>query len=287
MFRTSLSRIAPVIGILLVAGAMTVFGDARDTFHETYRIAPGTPVSVDNTNGNVEISTWDEDHAEVHAELRTRRDRDELELIDIVVESDGVLRIETKRSRRESSSNDSLLDRLFGRAGAVGRWPQVDVDYRIRLPRSAEVTEVTTVNGTVQLEDTAGNAHLRTTNGNVEIRDHTGNIRARSTNGRIETTGSVSIVEARTTNGGIDVEIGHTLTESATIETVNGSISVVFPENLNAALDIRTVNGGIDAGGLTIKLEKISKHQLIGTLGSGGPSLTIKTVNGGVDLHTR
>ena len=277
-------NILPLIlacALTLEAGTAAVSADTHDEYHETFRIAEGTPVVVKNTNGDIHVSTWDNDYAEVHADLSSRYGQEEIDLVAIEVSVDGAMTIESVLSRREGSS---LLDHLFG---SVGRWPRVDVNYTIRLPRTAQLEEVATVNGSIEFEQTRGNALARTTNGKVQVNGHRGGLEARSTNGDIIIRGEVELRRASTTNGSIEAAVAGTLEGTVEIETVNGPVDVTLAEGMNVEIEVKTVNGGINANGITMKLGSVSKNHLTGTIGSGGPRLSIRTVNGSVDLMVR
>jgi hypothetical protein len=267
--------------VLSVLAAVPVFGEARSEFHQTFKLDSGSPVSVKNTNGNITITAWDNDYVDVYAELRSRRGEDELELVEISVTRNGSLRVETILSRRQ---DDSFLSRLFG---SIGRWPDVTVEYTLKVPRNVVIEEAATVNGGVKLRDTDGMTSARSTNGTVNVENHRGVLDARTTNGNIEVKSTARLREARTVNGSIDVTIVSGWNEPVSIETVNGSVDLSIPAGINADLSIRTVNGGIQANGMTMTLDKISKHELAGSLGSGGPQISVKTVNGGVELRQR
>jgi len=279
--RTIRTRILPIAVVLVILAAMPVFGDARSEFHQTYKLVSGSSVSVKNTNGNIIITAWDNDYVDVYAELRSRRGEDELELVEISATQNGSLRVETILSRRQ---DDSFLSRLFG---SIGRWPDVNVNYTLKLPRNIVVDEVATVNGGVDLRDTDGVTVARTTNGTVTVENHRGVLEARTTNGNINVKSTAKLREAHTVNGSIEVNIESGWNEPVSIETVNGSVDLNMPVGINADLSVRTVNGGIQANGMTMTIDKVSKHELAGSLGSGGPQISVKTVNGSVDLRQR
>jgi DUF4097 and DUF4098 domain-containing protein YvlB len=109
---------------------------------------------------------------------------------------------------------------------------------------------------------------LETTNGDVEAINVAGPIDAHTTNGSItlELTKLEGEVKAETTNGGITLRLSAAADINAFLEaeTVNGSISFDFPVTLQS-------------------MEK-SRHHLRGTIGRGGPQISLETTNGSIHL---
>jgi hypothetical protein len=62
---------------------------------------------------------------------------------------------------------------------------------------------------------------------------------------------------------------------------MNGNVTVRVPSNINARVLAATSAGKIDSD---FRLEGTPNHRF-GTLGSGGPNLTLSTMDGDVDLR--
>ena len=80
---------------------------AEEEFHQTCTVDAGTEVMVKNINGNVHISTWENNYVDIHALKTTKRGRDELDRVKIEVETNGILRIETVKNN--SYEEDSFF----------------------------------------------------------------------------------------------------------------------------------------------------------------------------------
>ena len=273
---------------------------AEEEFHHTCTVDAGTEVAVKNINGNIQISTWEKNYVDIHALKKTKKGHNELDKVTIEVETNGILRIETVKN--QSYKEDSFFKRIFG---INVSWPKVDVEYTIKLPTSLVLSEVITTNAKIALIGTRGNTTARTTNGTINLDDCEGTIEAKTTNGNItiaggahvrlarSTNGSISVTdgatlsEAKSTNGSIKTSLPDELTESTNFSTINGSIDLYLSPDINAEIEMKTVNGSISARGFRIMLDTISRKHILGTLGSGGETITARTVNGSINLYEK
>lgn len=240
------------------AGAAT----ARETIEETFAFEPGARLDLENVNGSVRLETWDRDEIRVVAEKKARAGTSShaeelLRALDVRMEpTAGGLRIETRHPR----SSDGILSWIFG-GGSSG-----EVEYRIRLPRDADLD-------------------IRTVNGGVEVRGVSGRLRLRTTNGRIDVEEGGGSIDAGTTNGGISAE----LTEldgldDLRLHTTNGGIRLALPADAGAELTASTTNGSIESD-LPLRIRgRVRRTHLEGTLNDGGPDLDISTTNGGIRI---
>lgn len=277
--------------------APEAYPDAEEEFHKTYTVDAGTKVEVKNVNGEINISTWDENYVDVRALKRTKKDRDELDLVTIEVNLNEILEIKTVH--RKSTEEDSFLKRMLGWSRSL----KVSVDFTIKLPGSVILSSAVSVNGNVKVHGTRGDTIVKTTNGSIVVDNTDGFIEAKTTNGNISITGGATVRQAKTTNGSISISDGALISEAKTtngsinvslpeklvdniyISTVNGSVDLYLSPDINADIKLKTVIGKISAGGFLMTVETISKREFIGTLGSGGETISVKTVNGSISLH--
>lgn len=236
---------------LLVAGLAASVWPARpfdETFDRTYRLGQEGSVELGNINGSVDISGWDRDVVEVHAVKRTANNAADLRRVRIEVGSTpNHLSIETRYSQDEGVA--------------------VTVEYRVRVPRHAELREVRTVNGAVRVRGMDASGSLRSVNGNVEILD------------------SVGGFSAHTTNGDLHLEL-HRLPRAKPLDagTVNGSILVALAPDTNAELDVHTLNGDFRSDLPVAIQDSNDSSEFRGLLGRGGTPLALRTVNGGIRI---
>ena len=262
--RTRLTPLVAAFVALTLATAAAHAETATERFERTVSVSPGVEISLLNTNGNVEVVTWDQDSVEIVAEKRVKARSDStaeeaLEAIEIAVdESSGRLEIET----RLPSSHTGVMSWLFG------RHVDASVSYELRVPSSARL-DVRTVNGSVRSDGPEGEQTLRSTNGRITVEDAGGSVRAHTTNGSI----NVEVIEA-----GADADIEAT--------TTNGSITLHIPPDLRGRLEARTVNGSVRTD-IPVKLDgSASKRRMNADLnGGGGAHIGLRTTNGSIRIH--
>jgi DUF4097 and DUF4098 domain-containing protein YvlB len=242
-----------LVAVWAVAASACVAGGpltARDTTLETRDLDPGGRFSLENVNGRVTLTTWDEPRVRIEAD---RAARSEAGLRELRIEIEG-------EGPRVSVRTRMPRGLRFG--GNRGR-----VDYHVTVPAGAEV-RVSTVNGRIEIEGVAGAVRASTTNGGVEITGAGGEVDASVVNGRIEARYRV-----------LDPDAHHRFS------VTNGSIAVAVPEGQGGRLEARTVNGGVDSDLDLESTERTSRRRLQGRLGSGRGSLELSTVNGGIRLR--
>ncbi|RKY83688.1 hypothetical protein DRQ09_09685 [candidate division KSB1 bacterium] len=237
-------------------------GTARKRFRKTYRFKSGSELILENTNGSIDIDTWNKNEALVEAEIRVkaksrREAEDFLELVEILVEKSRYgLEIRSyypKRFRRHS-----IFD-FF-------RKPSVIINYVIRIPENADLS-------------------IETTNGSIYISRVEGKIEARSTNGKINLKRVRGSVKAHTTNGSIEAELIEVQeNEDMEFSTTNGGIKVYFPGDLKADLYARTTNGSIYTDFPVRIRGRWNRRKLQGRINGGGAYIELRTTNGSIKI---
>src|SRR5687767_3134585 len=117
-------------------------GRLKDAFHHSYALKPGDKVSLENSNGTVEILGWAQatidisgtKYASTEAVIKALK-------IDIVASPEGVRM------------------RTIAPTGHRANW---GAKYIIRVPRRVEVERIASSNGAIRIEDLEGSARLRT-----------------------------------------------------------------------------------------------------------------------------
>src|SRR2546426_9820104 len=135
-------------------------------FHYSYALKPGGRLALDNFNGSVEITGWDQDRVEIDGVqyASTREMRDAIK-IDVAASGD-LVQIRTIRPSVR-----------HGNMGAK---------YIIKAPRKVNLDRIVTSNGSVKLDDIEGTVRVRTTNGSVRAARVRGNLEAQTSNGTVE-----------------------------------------------------------------------------------------------------
>ncbi len=260
----------PIALLLIVAGATPlVQADYREEIVKTFPLRSGGSFSLSNVNGNVTISTWAEDKAEVRA-LKVAK-KSETDLAEVQVEFDA-------------TADAVAVKTVWPK---VRRNLQVSVSFNVRLPAGVRLADVETTNGSLDLRGEFSTAHLGTTNGNVVLEGCRGDLRATTTNGTVEVDGAEGRIEVGSTNG--NIKIRNALPKDGLdAKTTNGSITLhlAAPEKVNADLIARTTNGHIETD-IPVTLERLSRSRrsLEAKIGAGGPAIRLSTTNGSIQIR--
>lgn len=237
-------RILVALLVLSASALVAVPGDAfNDAFNRTYPLRAGGRFELQNVNGSVEVSGWDRNEVHVQAVKTAKHNRENLDRVIIEVTSHpDAVSVATRYQQEEGI--------------------EAAVEYRIHLPRNAQLRLVSTVNGNLHIAGVENAGELRSVNGNVELYDSAGTVRA------------------RTTNGNLHLELHRVEAAGVSAETVNGAILIALPANAGADLDARSLNGDIRSE-LPMRLEgALKSRELRGQIGAGGIPIRVRTVNG-------
>ena len=269
----------------LAFASLCLADDTRyhEDFHYSYPQSSGGRVSLDNFNGSVEITGWDQNTVDVSG-TKYADTQERLRELRIEVSSSGnAVQIRTVRP-----------EYTHGSSGAK---------YIIRVPRQTELNEIRSSNGSLRIEDINGNAVLHTSNGSVRLSSINGDVDATSSNGGVEvrdvkgrmslhtSNGSVHAqdvvgsVTARTSNGSVDLELQRAQAGDVIVSTSNGPITVRMPADTNAVLSAETSGHERIYSDFGITMHgQISPSRLEGNIGSGGPRIALATSNGTIRL---
>ena len=271
-------------------------------FHYSYPLQPGGRLSVENFNGSIEISGWDQDTVDISGSKYAR-----------TAELRDALKIEVEHT---ADSVHVRTARPSDRRGNMG------AKYIIKVPRRTELERIASTNGSIHTTDLEGPARLKTSNGSVraenlhgsldaqtsnggiDIQDLEGSATVHTTNGHIHAEDVRGSFEAETTNGGIRVHLTKPeASRPVKLETSNGTIELTLDAMNQNEIRASTTNGGItvhlpehvganliaDASNSSISTEfdvqtqgALSKHHLEGKIGSGGPTIDLSTSNGSI-----
>lgn len=255
---TRTTLVAALFSVLILGTTVARAETIEDTVEQTLAFAAGNLLTLSNTNGDVEIYSWDRDEIQIEAHKKVKasgsdkaREAFEDLTVNIHESSEGVT-IETEYPRSKG-----------------GWWNNVNasVRYSIRVPARADL-EIDTVNGKVFVEGVHGQIVLETTNGGVKAEDAGGSVTSRTTNGSIE-------VELRQFDANEDMNL----------RTTNGSITLTLPSDIQASLSARTTNGSVHTDFPITVQGTFRKNRLDGELNGGGASIELRTTNGSIRIR--
>jgi DUF4097 and DUF4098 domain-containing protein YvlB len=258
-----------LLGIL--AGCVSRMGsisdtDEKRTKHQTYNVAKGTQLWVDNRNGTVTVEGYDGDSVEVDIEIRGPS-KEALNAVSVTASQNGdKLRLKTKY--KDTSAAD-----------------EVSVSLTIRCPMNVPVRQIQTTNGAVEVTGVVGDSTLKSENGSVTARKVDGMVSLSTNNGKITAREIGAIGGVKTSNGSISIDVP-AIKKDVEIRTNNGSIEAALAPSLDAAISATTTNGSVDIHDLDLSSVQTAKTSVSGVLGKGTHDLSFGTSNSSIDLRT-
>ena len=251
-----LGTICALFVLALAAHASDHRGAFTEEFHQAYAIAPDGRVELDNINGAVHISTWDQNEIKVDA-VKYADAKDRLDDAKIEIDSGkDYLSIRTKYRDHDLTFN----------WGSHNNPPSVE--YTLTVPRNIRLDEIKLINGALDVTGVTGEVHASCINGRLE---------AHNLSGR---------AELSTVNGHLDAKFDELPGSSVELSSVNGSVELTIPSDSKAEIEASTVSGGIENDfGLHVNHHRYVGHDLRGELGSGGARIKLENVNGRIEIR--
>jgi hypothetical protein len=235
---------ATLVAMILAPSAYAV-SNATEEFHKTVSLNANGRVSLENINGNVEITGWERNEVQIDA-VKSARDPQRLEEARIEV----------------AGSGDAVAIRTRYPEGHTNNDP-ASVHYTLHVPRGAQLDKISLVNGSFAVAQIAGEVDANLVNGSLNATALSGRAKFSSVNGAVHVT-------------------YQTLTNvpEVKISSVNGSIDLLLPASPNADVNASTVNGSLRTDFPLQVQGRFAGHHVSGTLGSGGTQIHLSNVNG-------
>ena len=231
-------------------------GQFTEEFHQTYALAAGGRVALDNINGSVHITGWDRNEVKVDA-VKYARSKERLDEAKIVIDaSKDYISIRTEYPDHNLTFRDDDWDN------------PASVEYTLSVPRTARLDQIKLINGSLDVQGIAGE------------------VRASCINGHLKASGLGGPVKLSTINNRLEAQFDRLGTSSIELASVNGSVLLTMPSDTKAELEASTVHGGISNDfGLRVRDHRIVGHDLHGELAGGGTRIKLSNVNGRIEIH--
>ncbi len=231
-------------------------GAFTEEFHQTYALTPDGSVELDNINGAVHISTWDQNEVKV----------------DAVKYADAKERLDDARIEIDASKEHLSIRTKYRDHDLTFNWGShnnpASVEYTLTVPRTVRLDEIKLINGALDVTGVTGEVHASCINGRLEAHNLAGR------------------AELSTINGRLDARFDQLSGSPIELNSVNGSVELTIPSDSKAEIEASTVSGGIDNDfGLHVNHHRVVGHDLRGELGAGGPRIKLENVNGRIEIH--
>ncbi len=294
------ARLVLILALAALALPALLAAENRvSTFEKTLSLTPGRPVSVEFRDSDGDVTFTVGDASTVGIKVRKETDirdaeRAQRRLDEITVEvtqNGNEVRIEIRYPHRVFSLSSLWHDE------------NVRVRSEVVLPRECRLAAVTS-DGDIRATGMAGDVSLKTSDGNIFLAQAEGRLTTSTSDGDLTLRELKGEVEAHTSDGDIDVSgVFSRLTLSASdgnitahvlpgskpssaweVRTSDGDIDLFLVPEMSADLWIRSGDGSILCDLPVTVQGKTEEHSLRGTLGSGGPLVTVRTSDGDVRL---
>jgi hypothetical protein len=246
-----LSRGLSLALLALSAGNLnaTVIGMPRAEFRARYSLLSNGRVVIQNLYGDVQITAWDRDEVLVEA---TKHSTDGRHLDDARIVVDSSLGLVSIRTQYTGSDAES----------------PAAVEYRIMVPRNANLENVKLVNGGLSISGVTGLVKASSVNGNIKVEKLEGE------------------ADLSTVNGQLEADFNRiSRCHPITLTSVNGPIHLSLPSGASATVIANNRSGGIDAD-FGRAWRAPSGHRLDAALNGGGAVIRLHNINGGISIHS-
>jgi len=251
--RSALAVVAALAVVLAVTCPEASAGTFQDTYDQSFPLAEGGAISLENINGDVRIETWDRAEVRVVAE----RQASSQELLD--------------KLEIEVDSRPDSLEVEVHYPGTIFGGGSSQVDFTLSVPRTAELDSVELVNGDLEVVGVRGGVEAATVNGDIAALEVSGEVELATVNGTIEVTCDRSAAG-----------------DHFELESVNGAIELLLGPGAGATIRAETVNGRISNDlGLEVHQHKYVGADLSGRVGDGATRVELSTVNGAISIQGR
>lgn len=238
-----------------------VTSDETERFEQTYPFDPNGKISVSNLNGSITVEAWDNPQIYLEA-VKIANSKERLSDVSIDIQAgQSSFAVKTDyKSWKNRNWNDR--DQNYGK---------LEVNFRLKVPRTAVLNEIESVNGSVKVSDMTNYTEISAVNGSV-------------TAANLRGTAKLSTV-----NGSVNVDFDQLSSDAViSLGTVNGSVRLAIPSTANATLRADTVNGSINNEfGLPVRKGKYVGRDLYGRIGTGEVKIKLNSVNGGLYINRK
>lgn len=233
--------------------------DETEKFEQSYPISANGTVKVANINGSIIVEAWDRNEVRLEA-VKTADSKEDLESVDLKIDS-----------RPDSFSVEADYGQWKWGENKKNRTTSVSVEFKLSVPRTANLNEIETVNGSITVSNFVNSTKISAVNGNVIASNLRGNALLSTVNGEVKA--DFDRVEQGT---------------RVNLSTVNGKVSLLLPSDCNATVKADSLNGSITNGfGLPVRKGEYVGRDLYGKIGSGEAQVRLNTVNGELNINRK
>lgn len=190
----------------------------------------------------------------------------------------------------------SFWQKLFG----SGSDAPGDVEYTITVPYRTDIRivsvagkiSVSSVEGALSIENESGEVRaeyvigpllVSQPHGAIDLQWIEGDIRVKAVTGTISVNQVRGALDIAARTGEVHVRTELDSPDDFSVETTSGRIHFAVPTSASGKLSVETASGGIQSD-VPVVIESVSKRQLVGIFGQGGPQVHLTSSSGDVTI---
>jgi DUF4097 and DUF4098 domain-containing protein YvlB len=227
----------------------------RSVFRKAVELDPGASVSLENEEGNIEISGWNDNRMEISAE----KGGESLKPGGIYFIGHRFSAPDIRVRRVDNAVRISAGERGNDEEDRV-------VHYSLRVPRSVNLDSIRNGRGRISVTDLYGRALLDADEGDIEIRNYSGSLDIRLGSGSVE----AEVLDLRPQ-------------DSVRIKVERGDIVLLLEPEAAAQLIAEAPEGSVtselDLG------QPLPAKKITATLGGGQASIELTAVTGDIKIR--
>ncbi len=242
-----------IVCALVGTYSLPVQAEVVDKVERSFTVDENSKFSLENINGAVVISSWQEPTIKVVGTIRAdnQKQRDQV------------------RVKMQQKGQQVAVATHYEEKSSWGNNQSAQVEYTIWLPSDTNLDDISLVNGSLTINNVSGEVNAQVVNGSIKATGLTTDSELSSVNGSIKAT-----YQSFSQN-----------IEEIELETVNGSIKLYLPSDINAKLDLETMHGSIKTDfGLSAQENTFTGHYLRGDIGTGDVDIAMESVNGSIKV---
>lgn len=233
--------------------------DETEKFEQSYPISANGTVKVANINGLIVVEAWDRNEVRLEV-VKTADTKEDLASVDLKIDS-----------RPDLFSVEADYGQWKWGENRKNRGNSVSIEFKLSVPRTANLNEIETVNGSVTVSNFVNSTKISAVNGNVIASNLRGNALLSTVNGEVKA--DFDRIEQGT---------------RVNLSTVNGKVNLLLPSDSNATVKADSLNGNITNGfGLPVRKGEYVGRDLYGKIGTGEAQVRLNTVNGELNINRK
>ncbi len=254
--------LAAAIAVAFVAGCSDSAGPdglRSETFEWSGQVAVGDQVEIKGISGDITFTPASGSTVQVEAVKTSQRDDVRTVTVEVVEHAGGVTICAVYPDVPGQAPNECLPG---SQGNLSSEDSDVDVDFTVRVPPGRTLI-ATAISGSLSASGIENDVFLTSISGDIVI-------------------STTEIAEASAISGTITATIGRAdWGRDLGFSAISGNVTVTIPAASNGFVELSVISGTVSSD---FTLDQVSPTHLRGTVGTGGPTLTVASISGNVRL---